>query len=43
VLGFLWMMAAHREDVDRQFRVVNMQPEFAAIGSPLDRSRMEAE
>jgi hypothetical protein len=36
-------MAAQREDLDRQSGVVNMQPEFAAIGSPLDRSRMEAE
>lgn len=40
-IGFIWMMAAHREDVDRQYGVVNVQPEFAAIGSGLDRGRTE--
>jgi hypothetical protein len=30
------MMAAHREGVDRQFGVVNVQPEFAAGGSGLE-------
>lgn len=35
-MNFLWMMAAHREDVDRQFGVVNVQPEYAAAGSGLD-------
>jgi 5-deoxy-glucuronate isomerase len=35
-LNFLWMMAAHREGVDRQFGVVNVQPEYAASGSGLD-------
>ena len=35
-INFLWMMAAHREGVDRQFGVVNVQPEFAAGGSGLD-------
>ena len=32
-INFLWMMAAHREDDDRQFGVVNVQPEFGA-GDP---------
>jgi 5-deoxy-glucuronate isomerase len=27
-IGFLWIMAAHREGVDRQFGVVNVQPGF---------------
>jgi 5-deoxy-glucuronate isomerase len=40
-INFLWMMAAHREDVDRQYGVVNVQPEFAAIGSGLDKGRSE--
>lgn len=40
-INFLWMMAAHREDVDRQFGVVNVQPEFAAAGSGLDPGRSE--
>jgi 5-deoxy-glucuronate isomerase len=35
-INFLWMMAANREDVDRQYGVVNVQPEFAALGSGLD-------
>jgi 5-deoxy-glucuronate isomerase len=35
-INFLWMMAATREDVDRQFGVVNVQPEFATGGSGLD-------
>jgi 5-deoxy-glucuronate isomerase len=35
-LNFLWMMAAHREGIDRQFGVVNVQPEYAAGGSGLD-------
>jgi 5-deoxy-glucuronate isomerase len=38
-LNFLWMMAAHREGVDRQFGVVNVQPEYAAAGSGLDPGR----
>jgi len=38
-IGFLWMMAAHREGVDRQFGVVNVQPEYAAGGSGLEASR----
>jgi 5-deoxy-glucuronate isomerase len=40
-INFLWMMAASREDVDRQFGVVNVQPEFAAAGSGLDPGRSE--
>ena len=40
-INFLWMMAASREDVDRQFGVVNVQPEFAGGGSGLDPGRSE--
>ncbi|HSC29325.1 MAG TPA: 5-deoxy-glucuronate isomerase [Vicinamibacterales bacterium] len=40
-INFLWMMAAHREREDRQFGVVNVQPEFASAGSGLDRGRAE--
>jgi 5-deoxy-glucuronate isomerase len=40
-IGFLWMMAASREGVDRQFGVVNVQPEFAAEGSGLDKGRAD--
>jgi 5-deoxy-glucuronate isomerase len=38
-LNFLWMMAAHREGVDRQFGVVNVQPEYATGDSGLERGR----
>ena len=38
-INFLWMMAAHREGVDRQFGVVNVQPEYAASESGLDPER----
>jgi len=38
-INFVWMMAAHREDVDRQYGVVNVQPDFAALGSGLDQAR----
>jgi 5-deoxy-glucuronate isomerase len=38
-IGFLWFMAAHREGEDRQFGVVNVQPEFAAKGSGLEAAR----
>jgi 5-deoxy-glucuronate isomerase len=38
-IGFLWMMAAHRETEDRQFGVVNVQPEYAQGGSGLEASR----
>ena len=40
-INFLWMMAATREDVDRQFGVVNVQPEFAQSGSGLDPGRSD--
>ena len=38
-IGFLWMMAAHREVADRQFGVVNVQPEYAAAGTGLEASQ----
>ncbi len=38
-INFLWMMAAHRKEIDRQFGVVNVQPEFAENGSGLEASR----
>lgn len=38
-INFLWMMAANREGVDRQFGVVNVQPEFAQDGSGLEASQ----
>jgi 5-deoxy-glucuronate isomerase len=38
-IGFLWAMAAHRESEDRQFGVVNVQPEFNQSGSGLEASR----
>jgi 5-deoxy-glucuronate isomerase len=38
-LNFLWMMAAHREGVDRQFGVVNVQPEYAGSGSGLEAGK----
>ena len=38
-INFLWMMAAERETVDRQFGVVNVQPEFRATPSGLDAGR----
>jgi 5-deoxy-glucuronate isomerase len=38
-IGFLWAMAAHRENVDRQFGVVNVQPGFNQSGSGLEASR----
>jgi 5-deoxy-glucuronate isomerase len=38
-IGFLWFMAAHREVADRQFGVVNVQPEFAAAPSGLEAAR----
>ncbi len=36
---FLWAMAAHREGVDRQFGVVNVQPGFNQGGSGLEKGR----
>lgn len=38
-IGFLWAMAAHREKIDRQFGVVNIQPGFAQSGSGLEASQ----
>ncbi|HEX7286105.1 MAG TPA: 5-deoxy-glucuronate isomerase [Candidatus Angelobacter sp.] len=38
-IGFLWAMAAHREQEDRQFGVVNVQPAFNTNGSGLEASR----
>jgi|SRR5579884_3210892 5-deoxy-glucuronate isomerase len=38
-IGFLWAMAAHREEIDRQFGVVNVQPGFNQTGSGLEASR----
>jgi 5-deoxy-glucuronate isomerase len=38
-INFLWMMAANREGVDRQFGVVNVQPEYAQAGSGLEASK----
>ena len=35
-INFLWMMAAVREGEDRQFGVVNVQPEYATGGSGLE-------
>src|SRR5262245_5162424 len=35
-VNFLWMMAAVREGADRQFGVVNVQPEYATGGSGLE-------
>jgi len=40
-INFLWMMAAVREDEDRQYGVVNVQPDFANLGSGLDKGRTE--
>jgi 5-deoxy-glucuronate isomerase len=40
-INFLWMMAAVREDDDRQYGVVNVQPEFGSLGSGLDKGRTE--
>ena len=38
-INFLWMMAANREQDDRKYGVVNVQPEFAAVPSGLDKGR----
>lgn len=40
-INFLWMMAAVREDEDRQYGVVNVQPEFGNLSSGLDKGRSE--
>ncbi len=38
-INFLWMMAANTEIEDRQFGVVNVQPEYATGGSGLEASQ----
>jgi 5-deoxy-glucuronate isomerase len=38
-IAFLWAMAARREQEDRQFGVVSVQPEFSQSGSGLEASR----
>ena len=38
-INFLWMMAAHTEETDRQYGVVNVHPDFAATPSGLDAAR----
>jgi 5-deoxy-glucuronate isomerase len=38
-INFLWMMAANREREDRKYGVVNVQPDFAAVPSGLDKGR----
>ena len=38
-INFLWAMAAHREEEDRQYGVVNVQSAFSKGGSGLEASR----
>lgn len=38
-IGFLWAMAAHREVEDRQFGVVNVQPDFQQSASGAESAR----
>lgn len=38
-INFLWMMAANREGEDRQFGVVNVQPEYAVGPTGLEASQ----
>jgi 5-deoxy-glucuronate isomerase len=38
-IGFLWAMAAHREVEDRQFGVVNVQPDFNQGSSGLEQGK----
>jgi 5-deoxy-glucuronate isomerase len=38
-INFVWMMAANVEDADRQYGVVNVHPDFATLGSGLDKGR----
>lgn len=38
-INFLWMMAANNEGIDRQFGVVNVQPEYDTGASGLEASR----
>jgi hypothetical protein len=37
--NFLWMMAANRERHDREYGAANVQPEFAAVPTGLDKGR----
>ena len=41
-INFLWMMAAVREDDDRQYGVVNVHPDFGNLSSGLDKGRAES-
>jgi 5-deoxy-glucuronate isomerase len=41
-ITFLWAMAAHREQEDRQFGVVNVQPGFQPASCGLEAGRKEA-
>lgn len=41
-INFIWLMAAHREGIDRRFGVVNVQPGFDGNGSGLDAARSGA-
>lgn len=38
-IGFLWAMAAHQEVADRQFGLVNVQPDFAQGSSGLEKGK----
>ena len=38
-INFLWMMAAVTEERDRQYGVVNVQPDFATMPSGLEAAR----
>jgi len=38
-INFLWMMAANREQEDRKYGVVNVQPEFAGAPTGLEKGR----
>jgi 5-deoxy-glucuronate isomerase len=38
-INFLWMMAANHEVEDRKYGVVNVQPEFSAVPSGIDKGR----
>jgi 5-deoxy-glucuronate isomerase len=35
-INFVWLMAAHREGVDRKLGVVNVDPAFAGAASGLE-------
>jgi len=38
-INFVWMMAANVEDQDRQYGVVNVHPDFATVGSGIDKGK----